>query len=290
MTSSGNPRNSLQRPIRSIHWVTQWKCRISINSIQPIRKPHFILYPGLAGTENILSVFNSDTSFEAFCNNRRIETQNFAHAQRGGGECYKVCWYIKRVYLCTVKPPSKTCLEVQGPNSRCKGFQILILPFFFLYCMQSPSELKSEKWNVKNFTTRKWFVKLPLTPVSGRQSQIHQRVNCTPTPSLWVVGTNDPKQAVRWPPNTPDSLLDTHKVRESSNPSRYSSGTRGALGARAPPGPQDFFKIMQFSSNFKGKPLFWANFGLRLHWAPPPTKILDPRLWLSKFHTISRVR
>ncbi len=26
---------------------------------------------------------------------------------------------------------------------------------------------------------------------------------------------------------------------------------------------QDFFKIMQFSGNFKGKPLFWANFGVR---------------------------
>ena len=30
--------------------------------------------------------------------------------------------------------------------------------------------------------------------------------------------------------------------------------------------PQDFFEIMQFSINFKGKTLFWANFGLR---APP---------------------
>ena len=30
-----------------------------------------------------------------------------------------------------------------------------------------------------------------------------------------------------------------------------------------PPCPQEFFKIMQFSSNFKGKPLFWTNFGLR---------------------------
>ena len=34
-----------------------------------------------------------------------------------------------------------------------------------------------------------------------------------------------------------------------------------------PPCPQDFFKIMQFSSNFKGKTLLWAHFGLRApHW------------------------
>ena len=34
---------------------------------------------------------------------------------------------------------------------------------------------------------------------------------------------------------------------------------------------QDFFKIMQFSGNFKGKHLFWANFGLRapLTGSPP---------------------
>ena len=34
-------------------------------------------------------------------------------------------------------------------------------------------------------------------------------------------------------------------------------GALGALGARGPPCPQDFFyKIMQFSGNCKGKPLF----------------------------------
>ncbi len=61
----------------------------------------------------------------------------------------------------------------------------------------------------------------------------------------------------------------------------YSSGSRGP----GPPCPEDFFKIMQFSGNFEGKNLFWANFGLRPRWAPwiPLTKILDPRL--SSFST-----
>ncbi len=54
-------------------------------------------------------------------------------------------------------------------------------------------------------------------------------------------------------------------------------------GGAAPPFPQDFFQIMQFSCNFKGKtPIFskfWAQgpLGSKFHWAPL-TKILDPRL------------
>ncbi len=60
------------------------------------------------------------------------------------------------------------------------------------------------------------------------------------------------------------------------------SGSRGPGG----PGPRDFFKIMQFSSNFlQGKNTyffskFWAQgppLGLKLRWAPQ-TKILDPPL------------
>ncbi len=53
------------------------------------------------------------------------------------------------------------------------------------------------------------------------------------------------------------------------------------LGARVPLAPQDFFKIMQFSGNFKGKPLFWANvelsasLGSKLCWAPP-----WPKSWI----------
>ncbi len=37
---------------------------------------------------------------------------------------------------------------------------------------------------------------------------------------------------------------------------------QGDLRARAPC-PQDFFRIMQLSGNFKGKRLYWADFGLR---------------------------
>ena len=57
------------------------------------------------------------------------------------------------------------------------------------------------------------------------------------------------------------------------------SRSRGALGAR-PLCPQDFFKFMQFSGNFKGKPLILSKFWVhsKLHW-PPLTKILDPRLF-----------
>ena len=60
---------------------------------------------------------------------------------------------------------------------------------------------------------------------------------------------------------------------------------QGALGDWALPCPQDFFKIMQFSGTFRGKPLFWANFGLRPPlWVKIPlvplTKILDPRLYV----------
>ncbi len=58
----------------------------------------------------------------------------------------------------------------------------------------------------------------------------------------------------------------------------------GGSGGPGPPCPQDFFKIMQFSGNSKGKPLFWANFGLsppllgsKINWVPL-TKILNPRL------------
>ncbi len=48
----------------------------------------------------------------------------------------------------------------------------------------------------------------------------------------------------------------------------------GGLGARVPPCTQDFFKIMQFSGNFKWETLFWAIFGLR---APLGVKTpLDP--------------
>ena len=54
-----------------------------------------------------------------------------------------------------------------------------------------------------------------------------------------------------------------------------------ALGPPCP--PKICFKIMQFSDNLKGKPLFWANLGLRaplgskLNWVPL-TKILGPPL------------
>ena len=37
----------------------------------------------------------------------------------------------------------------------------------------------------------------------------------------------------------------------------------GGPGGRAPPCPQDFFKIMHFAGNFKGKPLFKPLLGLR---------------------------
>ncbi len=60
----------------------------------------------------------------------------------------------------------------------------------------------------------------------------------------------------------------------------------GGPGGPGPPCPQkDFFKIMQFSGNCKGKPLFWANFwfraslGVTTPLGPSLTKILDPRLW-----------
>ena len=60
-----------------------------------------------------------------------------------------------------------------------------------------------------------------------------------------------------------------------------SSGSRGEpwrLGLPTPC-PQDFFKIMQFSGNFKGKTLFRANFGLGVKTPLAPlTKILDLRL------------
>ncbi len=52
---------------------------------------------------------------------------------------------------------------------------------------------------------------------------------------------------------------------------------------QGPPFPQDFFKIMQFSGNFKGKPpissKFWAQGppGVKTP-LDPLTKILDPRL------------
>ncbi len=42
----------------------------------------------------------------------------------------------------------------------------------------------------------------------------------------------------------------------------------GPWGPTTPPCPQDFFKIMQFSGNFKGKPLFWTHFGLK-----PPLEV-----------------
>ncbi len=57
----------------------------------------------------------------------------------------------------------------------------------------------------------------------------------------------------------------------------------GGPGGPGSPCPQNLVKIMQFSGNFKGNPIFWANFGLRapvgskLRWAPL-TKILDPPL------------
>ncbi len=60
-----------------------------------------------------------------------------------------------------------------------------------------------------------------------------------------------------------------------------SSRSRGALGARTPLASQDFFKIMQFSGNFKGKTLilgkFWAQgppLGVKTPLGPPD---LDPR-------------
>ena len=54
-----------------------------------------------------------------------------------------------------------------------------------------------------------------------------------------------------------------------------------SIGSRAPPlCPQDFFKIMHFSSNFKGKtPILGSgpHLGVKIL-LPPLTKILDPRL------------
>ena len=61
-----------------------------------------------------------------------------------------------------------------------------------------------------------------------------------------------------------------------------SGGSRG-LWRPGPPCPQDFFKIMQLSSNFKGKPHFepilgsGPPLGSKLRWAPL-AKILDRRL------------
>ena len=60
----------------------------------------------------------------------------------------------------------------------------------------------------------------------------------------------------------------------------YTSGSRGP----APLAPKIFSKSLQFWGNFKGKPLIWANFGLRgppgvkPPLGPPLTKILDPPL------------
>ena len=69
----------------------------------------------------------------------------------------------------------------------------------------------------------------------------------------------------------------------------------GGSGAQAPPCPQDFFKIMQFSGNFKGKtPIFskfrdQAPFGVQTLLGPPgqnpgfaTSLILDPRLKLQR--------
>ena len=72
-------------------------------------------------------------------------------------------------------------------------------------------------------------------------------------------------------------FLYVHTTRITST-----SGSRGPWRP-SPPWPQICFQIMQFSGNFKGNPLFWANFRLRaqlgskLCWVPL-TKILDPRL------------
>ncbi len=76
----------------------------------------------------------------------------------------------------------------------------------------------------------------------------------------WSIGANEhPHVAV-------------HCMSESDT-KHSSSGSRGALGDRAP--LQDFFKIMQFSGNFKGKtPIlskFWAQgppLGSKLRWPP----------------------
>ena len=67
--------------------------------------------------------------------------------------------------------------------------------------------------------------------------------------------------------------------------SNVSSRPRGPAGPGPSPYPQDFFKIMQFSGNFKGKtPIlskFWAQgpppLGSKLRWAAL-TKILDAPL------------
>ena len=63
-----------------------------------------------------------------------------------------------------------------------------------------------------------------------------------------------------------------------------SSGSRGGSGSPGPPCSQEIFKIMQFSAILGESPIlskFWAqgpSLGSKLRWAPPMTRILDPRL------------
>ncbi len=62
----------------------------------------------------------------------------------------------------------------------------------------------------------------------------------------------------------------------------YAAADPGGPGGPAPLTPKIFVKIMQFSGNFEGKPLFWAKCwaqspppGVKT-WLGPLTKILDP--------------
>ncbi len=96
------------------------------------------------------------------------------------------------------------------------------------------------------------------------------------------------------PTVTSADAAEPHVANLSSG--KHSSGSRGGgSGAQAPPCPQDFFKIMQFSGNFKGKtPIFskfrdQAPFGVQTLLGPPgqnpgfaTSLILDPRLKLQR--------
>ena len=66
------------------------------------------------------------------------------------------------------------------------------------------------------------------------------------------------------------------------SPQQATSGSRGGLGTRAPPCPQYFFKIMQFSGNFWGKTPYFEHIlgsalplGVKIPMAPP-----WPKSWI----------
>ncbi len=71
--------------------------------------------------------------------------------------------------------------------------------------------------------------------------------------------------------------------QQTENVSGVTLEDSGGPWGPGPPCPQDFFKIMQFSEDFKGKTPILSKFqalaplGSKLCWAPL-TKILDPRL------------